>query len=46
MTPLRRFAPSPLKGGRHLWPGEARSTVSLNWDTAFDLRFLLSLKVP
>jgi hypothetical protein len=31
MTPLRRFASSPLKGGRTLWPGEAGSTGALGW---------------
>lgn len=38
MTPLRRFAFSPLEGGRTLWPGEAGSTGALNWgrrDAAF-----------
>ncbi len=29
MTSLRRFAASPLKGGRTLWPGEASSTGAL-----------------
>jgi len=29
MTPLRRFASSPLEGGRTLWPGEASSTGAL-----------------
>jgi hypothetical protein len=29
MTPLRRFASSPLKGGRTLWPGKAGSTGAL-----------------
>ena len=28
-TPLRRFASSPLKGGRTGWPGEAGSTGAL-----------------
>ncbi len=30
MTPLRRFASSPLKGGRTLWPGRAGSTGALD----------------
>ena len=30
MTPLRRFASSPLKEGRTLWPGEAGSTGALD----------------
>ena len=29
MTPLRRFASSPLKGGRTQWPGKAGSTGAL-----------------
>ena len=29
MTPLRRFASSPLKVGRTWWPGEAGSTGAL-----------------
>jgi hypothetical protein len=28
-TPLRRFASSPLKGGRTWWPGKAGSTGAL-----------------
>ena len=33
MTPLRRFASSPLEGGRTLWPGEASSTGALDRTT-------------
>jgi hypothetical protein len=30
VPPLRRFASSPLKGGRTLWPGKAGSTGALD----------------
>ena len=30
MTPLRRFASSPLKEGRSWWPGKAGSTAALD----------------
>lgn len=47
MTPRDSRPPAPLRGTppreQHLWPGKARSTVSLDWGTACDLRFVLPL---
>jgi len=41
MTALRRFASSPLEGGRTLWPGQAGSTVALvDYPSPFALRDL------
>ena len=34
MTPLSRFAPSPV-GAHTLWPGRASSTGALEWDAHF-----------
>ncbi|MGM9425220.1 ABC transporter permease [Hydrogenophaga sp. MI9] len=46
MTPLRRFAASPLKGGRTWWPGEAGSTGALAKALpALPLLFLLVMLV-